>query len=128
MKNLIHVIYPDESVHSYVMESDEKVERILEDVFGEWNHGSGMESLLFKNSKKRSVSVNDIVCVNGRYFQCASVGWTEVDSVYVVDLENEVSRSKYRDTSAWMALSEVMWDRRNKDLKDSLTFSKSLIK
>jgi hypothetical protein len=48
--------------------------------------------------------------------------------VYVVDLENEVSRSKYRDTSAWMALSEVMWNRRNKDLKDSLTFSKTLIK
>jgi len=114
MKNLVQVIYPDESVHSYVMESDETVERILEDVFGEWNHGSGMESDLFKGSKKRSLSVNDIVCVNGRYFQCESIGWNEVDSVYMNDLENEVSRSKYRDTSAYMALSEVMWDRRKK--------------
>ena len=73
-----------------------------------------MESDLFKGSKKRSMSVNDIVCVNGRYFQCESIGWNEVDSVYMNDLENEVSRSKYRDTSAYMALSEVMWDRRKK--------------
>jgi len=121
MKNLIHVIYPDESIHSYVIESDEKIEHILEDVFGEWNHGSGMESLLFKNSKKRSVSVNDIVCVNGRYFQCASIGWNEVDSAYVNDLENEVSRSKYRDTSAYMALSEVMWNRKKKKKQSHVT-------
>ena len=118
MRNLIHVIYPDESVHSYMKESDESVERILEDVFGEWNHGSGMESELFRSSKKRSLSVNDIVCVNGRYFQCAPIGWNEVDDAYVVDLENEVSRSKYRDTSGWMALSEVMWDRRNNAKKE----------
>jgi hypothetical protein len=114
MKNLIHVIYPDESIHSYVIESDERVDRILEVVFAEWNHGSDMECDLFKRSKKRSVSVNDIVCVNGRYFQCAGVGWTEVDSAYVVNLENEVSSSKYRDTSAYMALSEVMWQRKKK--------------
>ena len=44
MKNSIQVIYTDESIHSYVIESDEPVDRILEDVFGEWNHGSGMES------------------------------------------------------------------------------------
>ena len=111
MKNSIQVIYTDESIHSYVIESDEPVDRILEDVFGEWNHGSGMESDLFKRSKKRSVSVNDIVCVNGRYFQCVSIGWNEVDIAYVNDLENEVSTNKYRDTSAWMALSDVMWQR-----------------
>ncbi len=114
MKNIVNVIYPDESVHSYVIESDERVDRILEVVFAEWNHGSDMECDLFKRSKKRSVSVNDIVCVNGRYFQCASIGWNEVDSAYVNDLENEVSSNKYRDTSAYMALSEVMWQRKKK--------------
>ena len=41
-----------------------------------------------------------------------------MDDAYVVDLENEVSRSKYRDTSGWMALSEVMWDRRNNAKKE----------
>jgi hypothetical protein len=119
MKNLIHVIYPDESVHSYVIESDETVERILENVFAEWNHGSDMECDLFKRSKKRSVSVNDIVCVNAKYFQCVSIGWNEVDIAYVNDLENEVSTNKYRDTSAYMALSDVMWQRK-KNIKQNL--------
>lgn len=115
MKNLIHVIYPDESIHSYVMESSEGVEYILEMVFGEWNHGSGMESELFMASKKRSLSVNDVVCVNGRYYQCAPIGWNEVSMDYVTVLENEVAKNKYRDTSAYMALSEVMWERRKKE-------------
>jgi hypothetical protein len=84
-----------------VIESDEPVDRILEDVFGEWNHGSGMES------------------VNDRYFQCVSIGWNEVDIAYVNDLENEVSTNKYRDTSAWMALSDVMWQR-IKNIKQNL--------
>ena len=119
MKNLIQVMYPDESVHSYVIQSDESVERILEIVFDEWNHGSGVESKTFLLSKKRSLSVNDIVCVNGVYFQCASMGWTPVDIVYVNDLEKAVALSKYRDTSAYMALSDVMWDRRKKNLVEA---------
>jgi len=61
MKNIVHVIYPDEAVHSFVMETDMVVSDILERVFAEWNHGSGMESELFIRSKKRSLSVNDIV-------------------------------------------------------------------
>ena len=113
MKNLIHVIYPDESVHSYVKDSDEGVDRILEEVFGEWNHGSGMESELFMASKKRSLSVNDIVCVNGKYYQCESIGWNEVSMEYVDELESMVSMHPSREVhGAWFALSEVMWNRK----------------
>ncbi len=121
MKNLIQVMYPDESVHSYVIYSEQQtVERILETVFNEWNNGSGVECEQFLRSKKRSLSVNDIVCVNGAYFQCASMGWTPVDIAYVDALEKAVALSKYRNTSAYMALSEVMWDR-------SLPFPRSLV-
>lgn len=119
MKNLIQVMYPDESVHSYVLYSEQTVERVLETVFNEWNYGSGVECEQFVRSKKRSLSVNDIVCVNGAYFQCASMGWTPVDIAYVDDLEKSVALSKYRDTSAYMALSEVMWDRRKKNLVEA---------
>lgn len=116
MKNLIHVIYPDESIHSYVMESSEGVEYILEMVFGEWNHGSGMESELFMASKKRSLSVNDVVCVNGRYYQCAVIGWNEVSMEFVDELEVMVSRHPKRmEYGAWFALSEVMWECRKKE-------------
>ena len=114
MKNIVHVIYPDEAVHSFVMETDMVVSDILERVFAEWNHGSGMESELFIRSKKRSLSVNDIVCVNGEYFQCASFGWNSVTPEYVNELEEAVSSNSRRDIGAWFALSDVMWERNKK--------------
>ena len=112
-KNLIHVIYPDEAVNSFVLTTDMSTADILERVFAEWNHGSGMECELFVKSQKRSLSVNDIVCVNGVYFQCASFGWNEVSLAYVVDLENEVSAHPSRTEGAWFALMDVMWERQN---------------
>jgi hypothetical protein len=63
-KNIIHVIYPSQKTIAFVHESDETVETILELVFGMFNHGSCQESELFLKSKIRSLSVNDIVCVN----------------------------------------------------------------
>jgi len=111
-KNLIHVIYPDEAVYSFVATNDMSVEDNLERVFAEWNDGSGMECEMFVKSNKRSLSVNDIVCVNGKYFQCASVGWYEVSSEYVNALEKEVADHPSRSDSAWFALTEVMWGRK----------------
>jgi hypothetical protein len=110
-KNLIHVIYPDEATYSYVATNDMSVEDNLERVFAEWNHGSGMECEMFIKSNKRSLSVNDIVCVNGKYFQCQSVGWNKVTDEYVINLENEVANSPRRSEGAWFALSDVMYSR-----------------
>jgi hypothetical protein len=113
MKNLIHVIYPDEAVNSFVMDNDMSTADILERVFVEWNHGSGMECEMFIRSKKRSLSVNDIVCVNGEYFQCASFGWNSVTPEYVNELETEVAKHPSRNEGAWFALMDVMWERQN---------------
>lgn len=112
MKYLVHVIYPDEHTHSYVIESDEGVDNLLERVFMEWNRGSGGECELFLSSRCRSLSVNDIVIVNGRCYQCSVIGWNEVSSAYVIELEEEVANHHYRDLGAWHALSEVMWSRK----------------
>jgi hypothetical protein len=109
-RNLIHIIYPDEFTFSFIMETDMSTDDILERVFAEWNSGSGMESELFVKSQKRSLSVNDIVCVNGAYFQCASFGWNEVTPEYVNQLEETVARHPHRHDGAWFALSDVMWD------------------
>ena len=92
MKNIIHVIYPAEYLASFVIEGDHIDNDILEMVFAQWNHGSGMESEQFIGSKKRSLSVNDIVCVNGTYYQCASFGWNEVTSDYVNELDRKSTR------------------------------------
>ena len=111
-RNLINIIYPDEAVNSFVMTTDMSTADILERVFAEWNHGSGMECEMFVKSKKRSLSVGDVVCVNGTYFQCANFGWHEVSPEYVNALEKEVANHPSRCDGAWFALSEVMWGRK----------------
>jgi hypothetical protein len=114
-KNLVHVIYPDEALYSYVIINDMSAEDNLERVFAEWNHGSGMECKMFIESKKRSLSVNDIVCVNGKYYQCKSFGWKQVTDEYVYQLEEDVAKNPRRFEGAWFALSEVMYGRRHDD-------------
>ena len=113
--NLVHVIYPDEFTAGFIIKTNGEVDPhdILEMVFAQWNHGSGCESELFVNSKKRSLCVNDIVCVNGRYWQCASFGWNEVTAEYVNELEKAVENHPSREEGAWFALMDVMWERQN---------------
>lgn len=112
-KNLIHVIYPADKVVSFVHYSDDTVENILESIFGMFNHGSNSESELFLNSKCRSLSVNDIILLNGVYFQCLSVGWKKVTAEFVNDLEEEVENNSNMVHSPWHALQYVMWNRRD---------------
>jgi len=120
-KNLIHVIYPDEATYSFVTINNLSQEDNLERVFAEWNHGSGMECDLFIGSKKRSLSVNDIVCVNDRYYQCESYGWKEVSAEFVNQLEKDVAIHPHRfEHGAWFALQDVMRSRRRTSPHPSL--------
>lgn len=116
MKNIIHVIFPAEKSFGYIIESDDSVESLLERVFGEWNGGSGMECELFEKSKCRSLSVNDIVCINGQYFQCDSFGWSKVSVDYVNGLENEVNLHPLATQHGpWFALQDLMRILRGED-------------
>lgn len=117
-KNLVHVILPADKVISFVHESDDSVDCILEVVFGMFNHGSGIESELFLNSKCRSLSVNDIVLLNGKYYLCESFGWKEVTAEFVNDLEEEVENNPLTLAHGpWFGLNEVMWNRKKGEME-----------
>ena len=64
-------------------------------VFAMFNGGSGRECKIFLDSGCRSMSVNDFVCVDGQWYQCASVGWNKVTRNYinfiVESVENKVN-------------------------------------
>lgn len=112
-KNLIHVIYPAQKTISLVIESDLETNDILEMVFAKFNNGSGMECEQFINSAIRSLSVNDIVCVNGKFFQCLPCGWEEVSTEYVNELEEEVENyPRLAFCGPYFALYEVMYQRK----------------
>ena len=115
-KNLVHVILPSDKVISFVHESDDRVEDILEAVFGMFNHGSGIESELFLKSKCRSLSVNDIILLNGVYFQCLPCGWKEVSMDFVNQLEEDVENNPNMVHGPWFALNDVMFQRSKGEL------------
>lgn len=111
-KNIITVIYPAEFRATFVLESDEPVTKILEMVFDQWNNGIGEESELFKNSRCRSMCVNDIVCVNGVDYQCKGCGWERVSFEYTNQLEKDVRSHPLFFQGAWFALTDIMWKQR----------------
>jgi hypothetical protein len=120
MKKLISVIYPADRVMSYVMTTELEGESLLDVVFGQFNSGSGSEGEVFLNGRCRSMCVNDIVGVNGEYWQCAFVGWNKVDVEYMNRLEKEVEEHPLYDSvdgGAWSALNDIMWNRRRKEPK-----------
>ena len=120
MKKLISVIYPADRVMSYVMTTELEGESLLEVVFAQFNSGSGAEGEVFLNGRCRSMCVNDIVAVNGEYWQCSFVGWNKVDVEYMNQLEKEVEEHPlYNQTEGgpWSALNDIMWNRRRKEPK-----------
>lgn len=60
---------------SFVADSELSIENFLENVFAWFNHGSQEESALFLASGRHSLSVDDVVEVNGKQYMCANVGW-----------------------------------------------------
>ena len=117
-RNIVHIIYPCEKVISFIHESDDTVDSILESAFAMFNHGSGVESEMFLNSKCRSLSVNDIVAVNDKYHLCESFGWKEVTAEFVNDLEEEVENNPLTLAHGpWFGLNEIMFIRKKGELE-----------
>jgi hypothetical protein len=62
----------------------------------------------------RSLSVNDVVIINGTYYQCASIGWNQISEQEFLEIETSVAKHPQRlQIGAWLALDRVMWSRRN---------------
>jgi hypothetical protein len=51
----------------------------LEKIWNEWNNGSRQESEEFYNAEVRSMSIGDVVELDGTYYQVKSIGYEEID-------------------------------------------------
>lgn len=112
--------YPAERNFEVSLEGDTHPE-ILENAFAAFNGGSGREHPEFLASRARSLSVNDLVMIEGAWYQCASFGWTPLTESDVMELEKAVKEhSAYEVHGAWFALSEIMWDRKLAKKKEVL--------
>jgi len=112
MKNIL-VNYIGDIAIDFVMPCESSDEETLENVFGQFNHGSGNEHPLLLKHKTRSLSVNDTVRVNDKWYQCMSIGWEQVSNEYVDELEKEVvNHPSFKEHGPWFALHDVMWDKR----------------
>jgi hypothetical protein len=50
-----------------------------EDIWRAYNRGSGREAFEFLQKEIRSMSVGDIVEIDGEYYMAASFGWNSID-------------------------------------------------
>ncbi len=119
----IQVKYPGEFHITFTRTSSTTDEADLEQTFGEWNAGSGMESELYQNQRTlRSLSVNDLVAIDGRWWQCRSVGWKSVSETFVNNLDNVVRQHPTFKSSgsSWLTLIEVMSDYYNRMREESI--------
>ena len=111
----VTICYPDEQMIAFKIQavSEDTDLDILERVFAEWNAGSGQECKLFIDSRLRSLSVNDVVIVNGTYYQCARMGWDQISEQKFLDIEKSVAIHPQRFIDgAWITLDRVMYSRR----------------
>ena len=111
VKVYVTVCYPDDQlVATTMLVGDlEDDAAILERVFDEWNAGSGSECEMFKRMRLRSLSVNDVVIINGTYYQCASMGWNQISEQEFLEIEASVAKHPQRLLhGAWYTLQSVM--------------------
>jgi hypothetical protein len=106
MKYNIAIRYLDDTIDiNFSHESDSDVDKVLEEIFGQWNNGSSRESDLFLSSKVRSMMVGDFVQVENQWFKCASFGWDKVTKGEVVIWFHELF--KLRDARAAGSTPEI---------------------
>jgi hypothetical protein len=94
MKNTIHIVHPEGFQRVFTRETQATNPcDIPQELFDEWNHGSGSESKEFIDSGARSLSVGDFVGVDGNYWQCKSCGWEIVKLAYVNNILNQIQEN-----------------------------------
>jgi hypothetical protein len=109
MENKIVVIYPAEKTIVLWRDVTVKDADLLEQIFAEFNCGSGQECSEFIDARVRSLSVNDFVGIEGNWYQCRSVGWESVTREFVNDTVEMTEEGINRLNSAWSSLSDLMW-------------------
>lgn len=119
MTKNIKIVYPGDITFMFPLETTLTNEDLLEEIFHGFNHGSSREHKIFLDSNRRSLSVNDFVCIDNQWYQCITVGWLQCSAMYYQDIEldvkeKKVSNAEYqtcRDGGAWISLHEVMLEK-----------------
>ena len=75
----VNICYPGEDLWSFDLEVED-----LEDIFTQFNHGSGNECKEFVDNRMRSLSVGDFVQFEGQWWECLPSGWDMVKPNYVI--------------------------------------------
>lgn len=95
----VEIAYSDASFQGKfdVLHDGRSDHTILEDVFAQWNGGSGLESSTFINAHCRSLSVGDFVKVGPTWYRCEGCGWKFASQSFVTgwfdELQKRVSAS-----------------------------------
>ena len=116
---MIKIIYPADRTF-IINDMEGTTEEQLEKVFAGFNGGSGQEFQIFLDSGCRSMSVNDFVCINDQWYQCASVGWNKVTRNYLNIITEQVENKVNNLTNnAWSVLNDIMFDINYKPLDNN---------
>lgn len=106
MNKHIVVIYPAQRTFIFDIMTSKPDTAILEDVFAWFNAGSNQEMEIFLDSHIRSFSVNDFIGIDGKYYQCSSVGWQEVQRNEINDVVEFVEHNVNSFNSPWSVLND----------------------
>lgn len=85
----------------------------IDDVFDEFNYGSGCERDEFVDAGIRSFSVGDLVHIDDCWHRCESVGWKILSDKemwdYMTAIESKLiqKREVNPELPAWFAVNEV---------------------
>ena len=114
MKNTVHIVYLEGSQRVFSRETQATNPcDVPQELFDEWNHGSGRESKEFIDSHFRSLSVGEFVGIDGTYWQCVSNGWDMCKLAYVNKILNQVQENTRADESYRFArelVSKINWN------------------
>lgn len=67
------IVYEGNFISTHIWNETNSENEVLELIFEQFN------SEYPRNYEGRSLSVSDIVCVNGRYYYCEPMGWYRLD-------------------------------------------------
>ena len=103
----------------------------LEDAFAEFNAGSSCECPEFIEAKIRSLSVGDLVFLDGIWNRCESCGWSAISESevmeYMTAIENKLIELRTLDNDPtlppWFAINDVSY-KVNKARKGGRWYSK----
>lgn len=110
MVRQIQVCYPGDKIVIFSTVSEAPTQEfLLEEIFAQFNAGSGQESKEFIDARVRSLSVNDFVVIDGIGYQCQSCGWKEVSENFIAKvIEMVEDHPMLKVHGAWFALSDAM--------------------